>query len=426
MTCPTLLSALVVCVLPCCGRADEPARLRVFYTGHSFHMFVPGRVGLAAKAAGVKEYQLAGAQGIGGSRVIQHWDKDKGDNAARKALTQGDVDVFTMAPHLKIPDEGIDRFVELGLKHNPKMRFLVQQSWVPYDYLEKRVKDNAERDAVKLDVDRLRADHAKWRGEMETQVKALNRKAGRDAVFIVPAGDAVVKLRTLVAEGKAPGVTKQSELFTDAIGHGKLPIVILVSYCNYACLTGRSPVGLQVKEPAISPELQALLQRIAWDTVSTYPMSGVTAKKAARLESPTLGSPTLGSPTLGSPTLDSPTLRTQASCAVTDGPRHHLAGPVPRSAFGGDNKKHGHGTKSLEHGLPSYPLGFTLAFNFLLSWSSFLPSSSSSWNSVLSFSSSSPSPGTPSCSLVSFSLPAVGSSLGLLRSPPGNTYLAIK
>lgn len=275
----SIVSAVVlVCALPCVARADEP-RLRVFYTGHSFHMFVPARVGLTAKAAGIKEYQLAGMQGIGGSRVIQHWDKDKGDNKARQALEKGDVDVFTMAPHLKIPDEGIDRFVELGLKHNPRMRFLVQQSWVPFDYLEKRVKDNAERDAVKLDVDKLRADHAKWRGDMEEQVKALNKKAGHPAVFIVPAGDAVVKLRQLVAEGKAPGIARQSELFTDAIGHGKLPVVILVSYCNYAGITGRSPVGLRMNEPAISPELHELLQRIAWDTVSGYPMSGISAKK---------------------------------------------------------------------------------------------------------------------------------------------------
>ena len=55
-------------------------------------------------------------------------------------------------------------------------------------------------------------------------------------------------------------------------------MVILVSYCNYACITGKSPVGLDVREPAISAELHALLQRIAWDTVSTYPMSGRAAK----------------------------------------------------------------------------------------------------------------------------------------------------
>jgi hypothetical protein len=273
-----VFAVLLLCALPCAGPPDEP-RLRVFYTGHSFHMFVPGRVASMVKAADLKEYQLAGTQGIGGSRVIQHWEKDGGDNQARKVLEKGEVDVFTMAPHLKIPDEGIDHFVELGLKHNPKMRFLVQESWVPFDFLEKRVKDNSERDADKLDVDKLRADHAKWRGEMETQVKALNKKIGRDAVFIVPAGDAVVKLRALVAEGKAPGITKQSELFSDAIGHGKLPIVILVSYCNYACITGRSPVGLQIKEPSISAELHDLLQRIAWDTVSAYPMSGVAAKE---------------------------------------------------------------------------------------------------------------------------------------------------
>jgi hypothetical protein len=35
---------------------------------------------------------------------------------------------------------------------------------------------------------------------------------------------------------------------------------------------------LQLKEPAISAELHMLLQRIAWETVSAYPMSGVTAK----------------------------------------------------------------------------------------------------------------------------------------------------
>jgi hypothetical protein len=260
------------------GDAGDPARLRVYYTGHSFHMFVPAKVGMMAKAAGAKEYQLAGTQGIGGSRVIQHWDKDKGDNAARKALEKGDVDVFTMAPHLKVPDEGIDNFVELGLKHNPKMRFLIQQSWMPFDYLDKRVKDNAERDANPLDVDRLKKDHAKWRGEMEAQAKALNKKAGREAVFIVPAGDAVVKLRQLVADGKAPGLTKQSELFLDPIGHGKAPVVMLVSYCNYACITGRNPVGLEVKDAGISADLNALLQRIAWETVSAYPLSGVNAK----------------------------------------------------------------------------------------------------------------------------------------------------
>lgn len=275
----SLFAVLVTCwLVPLSSWAGEPASLRVFYTGHSFHMFVPDRVAIAAKAAGIQEYKLAGKQSIGGSRVIQHWDKDDGDNTARKALQKGEVDVFTMSPHLKLPDEGIDQFVLFGLKHNPKMRFVVQQSWIPYDYFSKRIKDKAKRDANKLDVKLLRMEHDRWRGEIEAQVKELNKKVGRDAVVIAPAGDALLKLRLLVEEGKAPGLTKQSELFTDALGHGKLPVIILVSYCNFACITGKSPVGLDVKEPAISAELHTLLQQIAWDAVTSYPMSGVQAK----------------------------------------------------------------------------------------------------------------------------------------------------
>jgi hypothetical protein len=270
--------ALLVCAAATPSRADEAVQeLRVFYTGHSFHMFVPGRIAQYARAADVKEYHQAGAQGIGGSRVQQHWDLSDDKNQAKRALESGKVDVFTMAPNVKMPDEGIDRFAELGLKHNPKMRFLIQESWVPGDYLDKRIANNAARDEA--DLKKLRADQEKWRGQMEEQAKAINEKAKREAVFIVPAGDAVVKLREMVAAGKVPGITKQSELFTDPIGHVKPPVAALAAYCNYACLTGRSPVGLKVSDPAISDELNELLQKVAWETVTEYPMSGVKAKK---------------------------------------------------------------------------------------------------------------------------------------------------
>jgi hypothetical protein len=269
---------LLIWALPSVARADEAApSLRVFYTGHSFHMFVPGRMAEIAKAAGLSEYQLVGRQGLGGSRVQQHWDLPEERNQARKTLEKGGVDVFTMSPHVKLPDEGIDRFVELGLKHNPRMRFLVQESWVPWDSVEKRIANNSQRDQT--DLARLRADQEKWRGQMEAQVRTINQKAGRTVVSIVPAGDAVLKLRELIAAGKAPGIARQAELFRDTIGHGNAPVVLLVSYCNFACITGRSPIGLKVKEEGISDELNALLQRIAWETVTAYSMSGVKAAK---------------------------------------------------------------------------------------------------------------------------------------------------
>ena len=42
-----------------------PAGLRVFYTGHSFHMFVPPEVEQLVKSAHIQGHKLVGQQGIG-------------------------------------------------------------------------------------------------------------------------------------------------------------------------------------------------------------------------------------------------------------------------------------------------------------------------------------------------------------------------
>jgi hypothetical protein len=252
----------------------------VFYTGHSFHMFVPPRVEQLVKSAGIEGHKLVGSQGIGGSRVIQHWDLADDKNKAKPALASGEVDVFTMAAHLQIPDEGIARFTELGLKHNPNLRLLVQASWYPFDGPppERRITNNAQRDDAK--VADLQAAIDEWRKKLEAQVDDLNKQHGKTAVFIVPVGDAVVKLRGLVIDGKYPGVAKQSELFTDPIGHGGPHIQALATYCNFAAIYRTSPAGLTMAVQAIDEPQHDILQRIAWDTVSAYPHAGLPAKPA--------------------------------------------------------------------------------------------------------------------------------------------------
>lgn len=261
-----------------------PAGERVFVTAHSFHIFTAARFAPLAKLAGIEGHQLVGAQMIGGSKVIQHWNLPEDKNKAKAALAAGQVDVLTMSPHVYLPDEGINHFVELGVKHNPKLRFLVQHSWMPWDGWEgtDKISKNEDRDTRSLDI--VRAANLKWRTNLEAQVKGLNQKLGRDAVFITPVGDAVLKLRELIAAGKAPGLTKQTDLFTDQIGHGKEPILALATYCNFACIYRVSPVGLKVTNPALdklSPELDPLLRQIAWETVSAYPHSGVAAKPSS-------------------------------------------------------------------------------------------------------------------------------------------------
>jgi len=261
-------------------RKSPPAGLRVFYTGHSFHMFVPPRVEQLVKSAGIEGHKLVGTQGLGGSRVIQHWDLADDKNKAKPALASGEVDVFTMAAHLQIPDEGIAKFTELGLAHNPNLRLLVQASWYPFDGAppDKRITNNSQRDDAKI-AD-LQSAIDDWRTKLETQVDQLNKQHGKTAVFINPVGDAVVKLRGLVVGGKYPGVAKQSELFTDPIGHGGPHIQALASYCNFAAIYRTSPVGLKMMVQGIDDAQHAILQTIAWETVSTYPHAGIPAQPA--------------------------------------------------------------------------------------------------------------------------------------------------
>lgn len=261
------------------ARAEDlkapPAGLRVFYTGHSFHMFVPRRVEQLVEAAGIKGHKLVGTQGIGGSRVYQHWDLDDDKNKAKQALTSGEVDVFTMAAHLTVPDRGIASFTELGLKHNPKLRLLVQASWYPFDVAspEARIRNNAQRDD--MTIEDLQAAVDEWRTQLEGQADQLNKQHGTNAVFIIPVGDAVVKLRALVVAGKFPDVDSQAALFTDAIGHAGPHVQALAAYCNFAAIYRASPEGLKVRFDGVDDAQDAILRKLAWETVSGYHHAGV-------------------------------------------------------------------------------------------------------------------------------------------------------
>lgn len=281
-----LRSLLALVLLASSLLAAAPKGERVLVTAHSFHIFTAQRLAPLAQAAGIEGHKLVAAQMIGGSKVIQHWDLPDDKQKAKPALIAAEVDVMTMSPHVYLPDEGINHFVELGAKHNAKLRFLVQHSWMPWDGWEgtDKIAKNEDRDTRSLDI--VRAANLKWRTNLEAQIAGLNKGLGRDAVCIVPVGDAVLKLRELIAAGKAPGLTKQTDLFTDQIGHGKEPILALATYCNFACIYKVSPVGLKDANPVLdklSPELKPLLQQIAWDTVSSSAWSGVgPAKPAAR------------------------------------------------------------------------------------------------------------------------------------------------
>jgi hypothetical protein len=258
--------------------------LRVATCGHSFHVFTYHQVEEIAQSASLK-HQVVGLSSIGGSTVQRHWDVPEEKSEVKKVLKAGGADVLTLSP-IWLPDEAIEQFVKLGLEHNPALRITVQEYWMPNDEYEpvyplqtrKKVDHNA------TDLGKLRDATLRYAKDIEDYVRGINRRLGKDAVFIVPVGLAAVTLREKIVHGEAPGLQAQSDLFRDTWGHAQPPLQILSSYCHFAVLYRRSPVGLPVP-PAfrllqdVSEEdkakLTTLLQQIAWDTVSQHPMSGI-------------------------------------------------------------------------------------------------------------------------------------------------------
>jgi hypothetical protein len=271
---------------------STPKGQRIFVCGHSFHVGIVEPLQDVARLAGITDQKLVGSQFLGGSQVLKHWDLPDDRDKARKAIRTGGVDVLTLSPKAQLPDEGIDKFTALALEYNPTARVTVQESWASFDSPTKANKNFKNEDRDKADVDALRKTHAPIFKALADQVRGLNDNLmaaqKRQVVYLVPAGRAVLTLREKVAAGQVPGIAKQSDLFADATGHGKGirdgkgVVNLLTTYCTFAVIYGRSPLGLPVPSALkgqVSAEheekLNRLLQEIAWEAVSTEPLTGV-------------------------------------------------------------------------------------------------------------------------------------------------------
>ena len=148
-------------------------------------------------------------------------------NQAKKALREGKVDVLTLSP-MHQPDDGIEKFATLALEHNPNVRVTIQEFWIPWDKFEwpfKGKPDAVDFDAAK--IAELRKMHAPYFKTFDDYVRALNKKLGKQVVFVVPSGQAVLALREKIVAGQAPGLPKQSDLFSDKLGHPQPPLQAL-------------------------------------------------------------------------------------------------------------------------------------------------------------------------------------------------------
>jgi hypothetical protein len=251
-----------------------------------------------ANDRGIRGQEFLAVQMIGGSTPMQHWNQGNGDdskNIAKVALNKGGVDVFTMSPNAKMPEEGIDHFGDLVIRTNPNARILVQNSWSAYDGNGSTPSvggtgggsfHNDQRDSLKIETVRqwIAAidDPNGYTARLRTQLQGIDRRAGKRMTYVVPVADAVYHLREQVILGKVPGLTRQSAMHLDPIGHATGPVQNLAAYTWFAVMYRQSPVGLTAlvnKADTTSAPRERMLQQIAWNAVLDEPMSGVAGRK---------------------------------------------------------------------------------------------------------------------------------------------------
>ena len=271
------------------ARAAESG-VRLFMTGNSFHMKTVPALAEVIAAAGIEGHTLVGTMLLGGSRAITLWEKPDDANPAKAALKSGKVDVLTLCPWRQIPDPGVDEFVALALASNPNVRVTIQELWMAF------VSPNAANPDVRKDVaeaekaptpwdeatgEKLNAIHADYFAALEKQITAINKRNGKPVLLCVPTGHAAIALREQIRLGKAPGIRRQAELFSDRLGHPGAVLVQLNAYCHFAVIYRQSPVGVLAPKTlggiadADRAPLARLLQQLAWDAVKAHPLSGL-------------------------------------------------------------------------------------------------------------------------------------------------------
>jgi len=242
---------------------QAPAGLRISIDGNSWSVW-RGLLLPLAKEAGIQN-QIDGT-------------KD-----SKQRLEKGEIDVMTYGRHWwgsEEPNRFAAMTTELGLKHNPNFRFYYQAAWLVGDgKAGKHIKTKDDYDNTKIDELQAATDEA--RKSLEGFVDGLNKTHGKRVVYIVPVGDALVKLRAMIVAGKFPGVKRQSELFPDQMPHQGGLAASLQAYCHFAAIYRIPPPAAaplpdganQAQKDAYAQ--QEILRQIAWETVSKYPYAGI-------------------------------------------------------------------------------------------------------------------------------------------------------
>ena len=174
-------------------------------------------------------------------------------------------------------------WIDFCLKYNPDMKFYLSDAWPQLDQLARTPRSESE-----LTNEVVAQMHEEKRETYHSLVNELNATYG-NCVFVLPTSRAMVLAVEHYHRGELPGVQglhkviggKDRSLWRDFLGHLGQGMESLEGYVFYATLYGRSPeliqtdTRLSIKNGYPSPELDRTFRKIAWQAVTSDPLSGV-------------------------------------------------------------------------------------------------------------------------------------------------------
>jgi hypothetical protein len=275
---------------------DAPTQaLRVFHLGHSLvGRDMPAFVTQLAHAAGYSGHRHESQLGWG-APLRDHWYPDiepagfETENAhphfrpARDAVESGDYDAIILTEMVELRDairwhgsaEYLHRWTALARAARRDVRVYLYESWHDLLHPEGFI-NRLDRDGPEL-----------WEGTLLARVWS-DPSAG--PAHLIPAGRVIAALlRKIDQDGALPGLSDASDLFARNPDGSQDTIHLndqgnyLVALTHLAVLYQRPVAGLPFAlqradgSAALPPSaaVAELMQRIAWETVSTLPVTGI-------------------------------------------------------------------------------------------------------------------------------------------------------
>jgi hypothetical protein len=260
--------------------------VRLLSTGHSWVAPAIRTLPLLTKSAGIEHHQRAhisgGFTGSANSIWLTEFGKFPNKPATPtllSAIATGQWDVLSCGSFYGDKPECFTQWIDVCLKHNPEMTFLMQDGWPVFP---QRMKD-AKPEAILADME---AQHLLGLQLTTDMYEKLNRRYS-DKVRIIPAGEAVLRVLRHYFAGELPGFDCVSEhlggkrgIYRDG-GHlsGTSGMDQIVGYTYFSLLYRKSPERLTEYRPTgLDPDADRLLRRTAWQAVISSPLTGITDK----------------------------------------------------------------------------------------------------------------------------------------------------